>query len=216
LDGSPLVLQANESGTDTYEWSTGETSQSIELTAPGRYFVKATNTYGCDLRKEFTVELPEFLGIDVLHFEQPSKVVVQITGSGNYLYQLDGDFAQDSDTFYDVSVGEHTITIYDTNGCGPVRRDFFVLNYPKYFSPDGTLPYWHILGQENIPGMTSTKILIYDRSGRVVGVLDENSQGWDGNDLNGTPMPATDYWFRADVMVNGNHIIATGNFSLLR
>jgi gliding motility-associated-like protein len=50
----------------------------------------------------------------------------------------------------------------------------------------------------------------------VVGVLDENSQGWDGNDLNGTPMPATDYWFRADVMVNGNHIIATGNFSLLR
>jgi gliding motility-associated-like protein len=216
LDGGPLVLQANSSLTDTYEWSTGESSQSIEVMKAGLYFVKVTNEYGCDLLKEFTVNSAVLLGIDVFHFQQPSKVSIEISGNGNYEFQLDDGFTQTANVFEDVPVGEHSITIYESNGCGSISRNIFVLNYPSYFSPDGTLPYWHILGMENITGMTATKVLIYDRNGRLVGMLSENSQGWDGRDLNGSPLPATDYWFSADVMVDGNHIITTGNFSLLR
>jgi gliding motility-associated-like protein len=166
--------------------------------------------------KEFTVNSAVLLGIDVFHFQQPSKVSIEISGNGNYEFQLDDGFTQTANVFEDVPVGEHSITIYESNGCGSISRNIFVLNYPSYFSPDGTLPYWHILGMENITGMTATKVLIYDRNGRLVGMLSENSQGWDGRDLNGSPLPATDYWFSADVMVDGNHIITTGNFSLLR
>jgi gliding motility-associated-like protein len=216
LDGNSFVLRANNSSTDTYEWSTGERSQSIEIAKAGPYFVKVTNEYGCNLVKEFTVNSATLLGIDVFHFQQPSKVSVEISGNGNYEYQLDESFPQSSNVFEDVSVGTHRITIYETNGCGSLNRNIFVLNHPLYFTPEGTLPYWHILGMDTITGMTATKVFIYDRNGRLVGILNENSPGWDGTDLNGVPLPATDYWFSADVMVDGNHIIATGNFSLVR
>ena len=41
---------------------------------------------------------------------------------------------------------------------------------------------------------TYIKTLIYDRYGKLIKVLKNNQDSWDGT-LNGENLPATDYWF---------------------
>lgn len=52
--GSSTTLDAGNPGA-TYLWSTGETTQSIQVTNPGSYSVKVTNSIGCEARDTATV-----------------------------------------------------------------------------------------------------------------------------------------------------------------
>ncbi|MFC2109645.1 choice-of-anchor L domain-containing protein, partial [Bacteroidota bacterium] len=220
LSKEPLLLTASLDTTDSYEWSTGETTQTIGVTEVGEYWVRVTNVFNCEVYKEFRITSAELINIEVIHFERPNKVTVKISGEGIYEYQLDDEELQNSNVFVDVTADRHKITIYETNGCTALEQDIFVLNYPLYFTPNGSGPseteLWHLEGLENIPGVSFSEVKIYDRNGRLVGVLNESSSGWTGIDLNGVPLPATDYWFKADVTIDAKHMVLTGNFSLLR
>ena len=53
--------------------------------------------------------------------------------------------------------------------------------------------------------------------------MNELPKGWVEHTLGGLielkygkPLPANDYWFKADVQVEGKLIVLTGNFSLIR
>ena len=220
LNKAPLNVQANTSLTDTYLWSTGETSQSVSIVNPGLYWVKVTTEFGCTETKNFEIIPAEFLRMEVKHFAHPTQVEVLISGEGVYEYQLDDEPIQDSNIFTDVSADIHKITIYETNGCASLSQNIFVLNYPRYFTPNGlgdaSSETWHLLGLKNIPGVSVTTVQIYDRYGRLLKVLNHNSAGWDGLDSSGKMMPVTDYWFNADVSVDGKHFVVRGNFSLIR
>lgn len=60
------------------------------------------------------------------------------------------------------------------------------------------------------------KVKIYDRYGRVIAKYDDyqNETGWDGTDLNGNPLPSSDYWYEIDV--ESLDEIYVGHFTLLR
>ena len=80
----------------------------------------------------------------------------------------------------------------------------------KVFTPngDGINEYWKITGFQG----EEYEIYIYDRYGKLLKILNPNDKGWDGI-FNGKPMPADDYWFKAqmaDGRTYGDH------FSLLR
>ncbi|WP_139959643.1 choice-of-anchor L domain-containing protein [Flavicella sediminum] len=220
LDGAPLEITASLDASDTYEWSTGETSQQIYINEVGDYWVRVTNIFGCEIYKEFNITPAELLKIEVIHFEHPNKVTVEISGAGVYTYQLDDETEQESNVFNDVTADKHKITIYETNGCAALEQDIYVLNYPLYFSPNGSGPasteLWHLQGLKNIPGVSITNVQIFDRNGRLLSSLNESSIGWDGMDRNGILMPSGDYWFKADVSIDDKHTVLTGNFSLLR
>ncbi len=49
---------------DKYEWSTGDTTETVTVSEPGTYSVKVTDEYGCELEKEITLEIPS--SIDVI------------------------------------------------------------------------------------------------------------------------------------------------------
>jgi len=218
LNDFPLVVSAETNNSlDSYEWSTNETSPSIEITAIGNYSVTVTNEFGCETISSFTVTESNSAEIDVvetINFADPNNIVVTVSGIGSYLYQLNDQPFQASGTFYNVPIGYNTVTIIDQNGCAQVTREVLVIDTPKHMSPngDGKFDSWHITGVEMLPG---TVIYIFDRYGKLLKTLLHTSPGWDGS-YNGNPMPAGDYWFIAKVKQDENFFEVKGHFALKR
>ena len=115
------------------------------------------------------------------------------TGSGIYEFSLDQGPWQNSGFFYDVSPGEHTITARDINGCGESKETLYVIDYPRFFTPngDGYNDLWNIKGISN---QQEAKIYIFDRYGKLLKEIRPSGRGWDGT-YNGNLMPTNDYWF---------------------
>ena len=115
------------------------------------------------------------------------------TGSGIYEFSLDQGPWQDSGLFYDISPGEHTVTVRDINGCGESKETLYVIDYPRFFTPngDGYNDLWNIKGISN---QQEAKIYIFDRYGKLLKEIRPSGRGWDGT-YNGNLMPTNDYWF---------------------
>ena len=76
-----------------------------------------------------------------------------------------------SNVFENVSLGYHTLTIIDLNGCASATKEIVVIDAPKFITPnnDGHFDTWHITGVETLPG---TIIYIFDRYGKLLKTLD--------------------------------------------
>ncbi|WP_152611402.1 T9SS type B sorting domain-containing protein, partial [Psychroserpens mesophilus] len=112
---------------------------------------------------------PEIVLIDVITdaFSELHIIEVSVTGPGDYEYSLDEGAWQDNNIFTDVSAGDHLITVRDKIGCGYVSDTITVMDYPKYFTPngDGYNDTWNIKGIAEQP---SAKIYIFDRYGKLL------------------------------------------------
>lgn len=125
--------------------------------------------------------------------------IIEVTleqGNGQYEYSLDGGPWQDELIFVNVSLGEHVVTARDKNGCGEDSDTVIVMDYPKFFTPngDGTNDTWNITFVENQP---DALIYIYDRYGKLLKQLSPNGIGWNGT-YKGNPLPSSDYWFSVE------------------
>ncbi|AOE54129.1 hypothetical protein ALW18_17410 [Flavobacterium psychrophilum] len=132
------------------------------------------------------------------YFSDNQTITVTIEGNGEYTYQLDNGPRQESPVFTNVSPGYHTVTVWDEKTDFPcqelVLNGVSIVDYPNFFTPngDGFHDTWNIIGLSG----TGSVIYIFDRYGKLIKQIspDLESSGWDGT-LNGTPVPATDYWF---------------------
>lgn len=183
-----------------YEWSTGETTTTIEVNEPGTYTVRVINTDGCYKDRTITVlpsNIATFDNIEVIDATQNNMVTVFVSGEGDYEYAIDNPEGpyQDSNVFDNVAAGLHTIYVRDKNECGIVDELISVIGFPKFFTPnnDGYHDYWQVYGlsEEFQP---QSVIYIFDRYGKLLKELDPVSPGWDGT-YNGFPLPSSDYWF---------------------
>ncbi|WP_262711713.1 T9SS type B sorting domain-containing protein [Antarcticibacterium arcticum] len=70
------------------------------------------------------------------------------------------------------------------------------MGYPRFFTPnnDGYNDTWNIIDGG---GISVTKVIIYDRYGKLIKQINPGISGWDGT-FNSRPMPADDYWFVVD------------------
>ncbi len=218
IDNLPLVVSANTgTDTDTYSWSTGASSPEIEITEVGSYWVTVVTEDGCAVTETFNVSESASATIEfteVLDFSDPNNITITVSGIGDYLYILDEGEPQESNVFEHVSLGYHTITIIDENGCAPITKEVLVIDAPKFFTPngDGQFDTWHIVGVETLPG---TVVKIFDRMGKHLETLNYTSEGWDGN-YNGLRLPAADYWFVADIKRDNIEFQVKGHFALRR
>ena len=218
LDNLPLVVSA-ETGfdTDSYLWSTNATTSEIEITEIGSYSVTVTSVDGCTTASTFNVIESEQATIEfteTIDFADPNNITVTISGIGNYMYILDNGVPQESNVFYNVTLGPHTIEVYDLNGCASAIKEIVIIDAPLFFTPnqDGQNDYWHITG---VNQLTGTIVHIYDRYGKLLKTLPHSSIGWDGN-YNGNPMPSNDYWFVAKVVKGDIKFEVKGHFALKR
>lgn len=202
-------------GFTSYLWSTGETTNSIEITAPGDYTVTVTNAAGCDNSTTITAipsDVATIIDIVVNDFNRGNNTAtILVTGPGIYEYSIDGFNYQDDPTFINLIDVYYTVRVRDKNGCGIVRQDFVVLDYPQFFTPnnDGFNDFWKIEGLETLE---NAELFIFDRFGKLLKQSSPLGPGFDGT-YNGAPLPSSTYWFT--LTVTGRRDIS-GHFALKR
>lgn len=203
-------------GFSSYLWSNGETSNSTLITALGDYSVTVKDVNGCEKTKNFKVILSEPAVITnavVKDFSgNANLVLIEYTGAGNYEFSLDGLTFQDDPLFTGLATGSYNAIARDKNGCG-LSNPFllYVLDYPRFFTPngDGYNDLWVIEDSNVLPNYT---IHIFDRYGKLLKEMNQNSSGWNGI-FNGQQLPSDDYWFTL-IFVDGKSV--KGHFSLKR
>nr|WP_169933418.1 T9SS type B sorting domain-containing protein [Nonlabens sp. Ci31] len=202
-------------GFSSYLWSTGETTQTIDVASGGDYTVTVTNSDGCDSTATVTVvesDVAVIERIDVGQFEVNTNTLTAIvTGSGDYEFSLDDFVYQDSQRFNNLYPGFYTIYVKDKNGCGTVSMSAVIIGGPPYFTPnqDGYHDTWQVIAVETIP---DASIYIFDRHGKLLKQVSATGRGWDGT-YNGAPMPSSDYWYLVE-LADGRSF--KGHFALKR
>lgn len=188
----------------TYQWFlngnilTGETNYSLTVNAEGSYTVVVTNSQNCSKTRTIIVTASNIATIEnivITDLSSTNSIIVNVSGSGDYEYSIDGENYQTSNTFYNVESGIYTVYVIDKNGCGIVQEDISLLGIPNYFTPngDGYNDYWNIKGV-NTTYNSKTTIHIFDRYGKLLKQISPLSSGWDGV-YNGKTMPSSDYWY---------------------
>lgn len=216
--GNSIQLNAG-SGFSSYSWNTNpvQTSQIITISNPGTYIVTVSNAFGCTTTKKFIVSassIAQVSSVSVNDFQgglNSATINLTSTSIGDYEYSLDGAVYQNSPTFIGLNPGQYTVYINDKNECGQISYDFYVMDYPKFFTPnqDGVNDIWRIPFLQFQPKAT---VAIYDRYGKLLHFFTGSQPGWDGT-FKGKNVFANDYWF-VITLENGREV--KGHFSLVR
>jgi gliding motility-associated-like protein len=223
---NPFRIQSGISAaTHTIQWFNDAnelvgSGSSYLAVKPGDYTVVATsNATGCASAPVPVTVLPSEPAIVSYttsdDFSDTMTITVQAEGvGGDYEYQLDGGQWQDSPTFYDVSSGTHEVTVRDKNGCGNSTSQALVVNYPKFFTPngDGYNDTWNI---SDLKSKDKAIIYIFDRYGKLLREVRPNGAGWDGT-FSGQTMPSTDYWFTVNYEEKGEAKEFKAHFAMKR
>jgi gliding motility-associated-like protein len=205
-------------------------TDEVTVTENGTYRYEAYNTISqfgnileCPTTQLFEVVTSELATIDELRAQITGnniQVTVMASGIGDYEYAIDnasGTYS-DSNVFNNVVPGTHVFYVRDKNGCGIAERtftqDLTVQGFPKFFTPNGDTynDYWQFIQPKEGEPVVLTSIRIFDRYGKFLKQISQNSLGWDGN-LAGRPLPAGDYWFVATDDTNQQY---KGHFTLKR
>ena len=236
---APLVVTAPDAA-DGYRWykvdqfgdeSVISNDAEVSIFENGQYRYEAYNiasqagsgTLECPNSQLFSVvssEAPTIDNIDIVGQTSTIRITVDASGAGDYEYALDninGPY-QDSNVFDNVIPGVLTVYVRDKNGCGiaeeTITQDLTLEGFPKFFTPngDGINDFWQFIPPPSFLENPLVVIHIFDRYGKLLVQLDPLSRGWDGN-FNGSPLPASDYWFKARDL---NSQELSGHFSLKR
>lgn len=180
----PVIL--NPGSFATYEWNSGETSQTLSANSAGTYYVTVTNEDGCigsdtiTIRKvdEITVEIEsltedfcdEFEATLVVHTNVPNIVwntgdtltTYTVHNPGNYLVTAYSGECRQSDM---ISIPPCTFNLYLPN----------TITATDYNS---TNDYFYIPAAHNLEEM---EIFIYDRWGMLVFHSTDPNFKWDGS-----------------------------------
>lgn len=179
-------------GFDGYEWSTGETTQSINV-GVGTYWVKL-KTGECFTRQMVNVVAAVQPVISNLEIKNNTITVTAIGGTPPYKYSLDGTSWQDSNFFGNLPRGENSIYVKDFYNCQPIDVTVTVPNLLNTITPNGDnkndyIDYSELSYKKNLV------FNIYDRYGnRVHQATKFNGYKWDGT-MYGKRLPTATYWY---------------------
>jgi gliding motility-associated-like protein len=199
------ILDTELSNADyTFEWNLNgsvlpaETTSSLMPSVGGTYSVLVVNNItGCENTDTAIVNesSPPTITAAVVSNVFATNHIVDVTavGLGVYEYSLGNGSWQNSNVFENVSLGIHTVTVRDINGCGIATTSVLVIDYPLFFTPngDGYHDTWNIVGIATQPDAV---IYIFDRFGKLLKQLSPTGNGWNGT-YNGVVLPTNDYWF---------------------
>ncbi|RUT72706.1 hypothetical protein DLK05_16950, partial [Ancylomarina longa] len=114
--GSSITLDAGNAGV-TYLWSTGETSQTINVSTSGNYSVTVTNGNGCSASDDVNVTVHANPIVDLGADQQTcagSSITLDAGNAGaTYLWST-GETTQTIST--SIS-GNYSVVVTNTNGC---------------------------------------------------------------------------------------------------
>jgi gliding motility-associated-like protein len=107
-----------------YNWSTGATTATIEVSTPGTYSVTVTDTLGCVGIATATVTEEELQATIVgipptcAGDADGSLAVQEVSGSaGPFQYALNGGALQETPVFSGLAAGTYEVAVFDPKGC---------------------------------------------------------------------------------------------------
>lgn len=202
---------------DSYLWSTGATANAAVVTQPGNYWVVVTENHGslvCDSKKDFSIFLsnpPTITSIEEVDWtDVDNSITINVSGIGVYEYSIDGVHYQDENKFTGLKPGIYQIFARDKNGCGVAKDTALLLNYSKFFTPngDGINDTWYIKFSQF---EEEFDVKIFNRDGKLI-IGMNGKDAWDGT-YNGRMMPSDDYWF---YVTRKDGKIHKGHFAMVR
>ncbi len=187
----PLTLDAGIF--DSYEWSTGETTQTIMVDQFGVYFVTVTNSFGCtgvdyvqvNVTTPFTVEATEDQTIEL--GDDYSMSVVFENPNLTYTWTGSDGSTGDGPTFSTVAEEQGTITYTltgtDVNGCTVTDEVVItIVDTSNYTMPNAFSPNGDGLNEDFGPVITGTievvEFKVFNRWGELV--HNDPTSRWDG------------------------------------
>lgn len=201
------------------------TGENFEATEAGIYTVKSTvlnpiSTSDCGYEITLVTVTESSKPIIETLVTEPFEDVAVINvivkdAIGELEYQLNNGIFQESNEFYDVNPGVHTVRVRGMKGyCGEAIQEVEVIKYPKFFTPnaDGVNDEWNIKDLKEHP---EAQVYIFDRFGKLITTLSPRKRGWDGS-LNGKNLPSNDYWFQVVFKQDGNEKVFKSHFTLKR
>ncbi len=109
---------------DSYNWSTGDTTQSISVTQPGSYDVTVVDFAGCETVAD---------SVSVFYFPAPQNPVITLVNdtlfsstANAYQWYLDNVIITGATNqwYIPVASGTYNVVITDTNGCTAMSDNF--------------------------------------------------------------------------------------------
>ncbi|MDG5492674.1 T9SS type B sorting domain-containing protein [Psychroserpens sp. SPM9] len=218
-DRTTITLNAPD-GFTSYEWSTGETTQSITVNTIGDYVLYVVKDFGdftCESQTVISVKIPDpppiIQEVNVIDWSQDhNSIEIILEEEGAYEYSVDGINYQSSPQFFNLPLADYIAYVREVNCLEEVSSDpLFLLYYNKFFTPnnDGYNDYWQIINSRQDEAI---EVYIFNRYGKQLAQLKSTDKGWDGT-YNGVPLPKSDYWFK---VVRSNGKIHHGHFTLKR
>lgn len=190
---SKTTLDAG-AGFQSYEWSTGATTQSIKDVGVGTYWVKL-KTGDCIALQAVTVYPAENPVVTSIDISGNTVTVYANGGAPPYQYSMDNISWQDSNTFTNVARGEAKIFVKDSYNCEPIEINITVPNLINVITPndDGIndfVDYSALSGKQNL------EIGIFDRYGYKIFQADKsNGYKWAGTTNGSKKVPTGNYWY---------------------
>lgn len=169
---------------NSYNWSTGEQTQSIQVSAPGIYWLQVEQN-GCFFRDSMEITLEPSVDVDLgpdkpVCFNDPITVMASSLGATSYQWS-------DGSTQSSLKInfpGTYHVTVKNAAGC--VASDTLIATWgdcpsyiPSAFSPngDGLNETFGVINGMNSAVFT---FIIYNRYGQVVFKTNDSRARWDG------------------------------------
>lgn len=195
--GDKILLNAGSGPAYTYQWSTGEITQSITVDTPGEYSVTINNGV-CS--KEFKTQVIKAVVPEVINVDYNDKGTMILTASnpsnGVLEYSIDNGVTwQASNLFTDVpknKVISIRVRVKYTSCEGFL--EFFTFVMKNVITPNGD----NINDIIDFRGISSYKDFsgkVFDRYGKEVFKAEKIRPYWDGY-FQGKRLPTASYWYQ--------------------
>src|SRR5436190_6957407 len=219
--GDSRILNAGNFS--SYSWSTGVTTQSITVNAPGTYSVTVTDDKGCVGTGSTTITtlLPSpsgFMQADTSICEYSSLVLQSLQNFSSYNWST-GSVTK---SITITQAGQYWLEVRDNNDC--VGKEFITvvpkqcmkgIFVPSAFTPnnDGKNDLIKPIAYGNL---VSYKFSIFNRWGQLVFQTSDAGQGWNGI-FKGIPQPSDTFIWTCSYQFSGEQPkLVNGSFVLIR
>lgn len=180
-------------GFTEYLWSNGQTSSFITGVTVGTYYVrlKKGNCWTKQEVKVLPVELPVISNVNI----GPNSISADVIGGHPpYVYSMDNQNWQDSNTFPNLPRGTYTIYVKDSFNCLPVQVEVTVPNIVNVITPNGD-GVNDVVDYSALSRKKDLVFAVYDRYGSKIYQADkDNGYKWDGTIL-GKKLSTGTYWY---------------------